>query len=190
MCLPMVYTSSRMSTSSMPSHLMVKGEQQRLQRVNLSTSTQQDDDSHLLVTAPPSSAPSTPSWLGGWLESSTGPLLYLQMSSSPISRQVSWWERQVKTGDFSWNKLRVYVCLWAAAEGKYRGLLDVLGTLLKEEGPAALYKGFNAVFLRAFPANAVCVHTFMISFFTFLLINGSFLLFPASVMMSLPRPVF
>uniref|UniRef100_H3CMZ1 Uncharacterized protein n=1 Tax=Tetraodon nigroviridis TaxID=99883 RepID=H3CMZ1_TETNG len=44
----------------------------------------------------------------------------------------------------------------AAAEGKYRGLLDVLRTLLREEGPAALYKGFNAVFLRAFPANAAC----------------------------------
>lgn len=110
MCLPTVSTSSPMSTSSMPSHLMVRGEQARLQRVNLSTSTQQGDDSHLLVTAPPSSAPSTPSWLGGWLESSTGPLLYLQMSSSPISRQVSWWERQVKTGDFSWNKLCVCVC--------------------------------------------------------------------------------
>ncbi|XP_060914315.1 mitochondrial carnitine/acylcarnitine carrier protein [Labrus mixtus] len=43
-----------------------------------------------------------------------------------------------------------------AAEGKYRGLLDVLRTLLREEGPKALYKGFNAVFLRAFPANAAC----------------------------------
>uniref|UniRef100_H2TW33 Si:dkey-150i13.2 n=1 Tax=Takifugu rubripes TaxID=31033 RepID=H2TW33_TAKRU len=43
-----------------------------------------------------------------------------------------------------------------AAEGKYSGLLDVLRTLLREEGPAALYKGFNAVFLRAFPANAAC----------------------------------
>ncbi|KAM8862770.1 mitochondrial carnitine/acylcarnitine carrier protein-like isoform 1-T1 [Spinachia spinachia] len=43
-----------------------------------------------------------------------------------------------------------------AAEGKYRGLVDVLRTLLREEGPKALYKGFNAVFLRAFPANAAC----------------------------------
>ncbi|XP_054636371.1 mitochondrial carnitine/acylcarnitine carrier protein isoform X1 [Dunckerocampus dactyliophorus] len=42
-----------------------------------------------------------------------------------------------------------------AADGKYRGLVDVLRTLLREEGPKALYKGFNAVFLRAFPANAV-----------------------------------
>ncbi|KAJ0064927.1 hypothetical protein NL108_017657, partial [Boleophthalmus pectinirostris] len=41
-----------------------------------------------------------------------------------------------------------------AADGKYRGLVDVLRTLLKEEGPRALYTGFNAVFLRAFPANA------------------------------------
>uniref|UniRef100_A0A4W6EW09 Si:dkey-150i13.2 n=1 Tax=Lates calcarifer TaxID=8187 RepID=A0A4W6EW09_LATCA len=43
-----------------------------------------------------------------------------------------------------------------AADGKYRGLLDVLRTLLREEGPTGLYKGFNAVFLRAFPANAAC----------------------------------
>ncbi|XP_062247410.1 mitochondrial carnitine/acylcarnitine carrier protein [Platichthys flesus] len=43
-----------------------------------------------------------------------------------------------------------------AAEGKYRGLVDVLRTLLREEGPRALYKGFNPVFLRAFPANAAC----------------------------------
>ncbi|XP_061758846.1 mitochondrial carnitine/acylcarnitine carrier protein isoform X2 [Nerophis ophidion] len=41
-------------------------------------------------------------------------------------------------------------------DGKYRGLADVLRTLLREEGPKALYKGFNAVFLRAFPANAAC----------------------------------
>lgn len=47
------------------------------------------------------------------------------------------------------------LCLCVAADGKYSGLVDVLRTLLKEEGPAALYKGFNAVFLRAFPANAV-----------------------------------
>ncbi|XP_068453119.1 mitochondrial carnitine/acylcarnitine carrier protein [Clinocottus analis] len=43
-----------------------------------------------------------------------------------------------------------------AADGKYKGLVDVLRTLLREEGPKALYKGFNAVFLRAFPANAAC----------------------------------
>lgn len=130
-----------------------------------------------------------PGWGGGW----NPQLDHCSTSRCPQVQFPDRWvgeKRQVKTGDFSWNKLRVYVCLWAAAEGKYRGLLDVLGTLLREEGPAALYKGFNAVFLRAFPANAVCVHTFMISFFTFLLINGSCLLFPASVMMSLPRPVF
>ncbi|XP_068198347.1 mitochondrial carnitine/acylcarnitine carrier protein isoform X2 [Antennarius striatus] len=42
------------------------------------------------------------------------------------------------------------------AEGKYRGVSDVLRTLLREEGPKGLYKGFNAAFLRAFPANAAC----------------------------------
>lgn len=47
------------------------------------------------------------------------------------------------------------VCVCVAADGKYAGLVDVLRTLLREEGPTGLYKGFNAVFLRAFPANAV-----------------------------------
>ncbi|XP_061075403.1 mitochondrial carnitine/acylcarnitine carrier protein-like isoform X2 [Conger conger] len=43
-----------------------------------------------------------------------------------------------------------------AAEGHYRGLRDVLLKLIQEEGPGALYKGFTAVMLRAFPANAAC----------------------------------
>ncbi|KAJ8358758.1 hypothetical protein SKAU_G00152830 [Synaphobranchus kaupii] len=43
-----------------------------------------------------------------------------------------------------------------AAEGRYRGLRDVLSHLIREEGACALYKGFNAVMLRAFPANAAC----------------------------------
>uniref|UniRef100_A0AAY5L9T2 Uncharacterized protein n=1 Tax=Esox lucius TaxID=8010 RepID=A0AAY5L9T2_ESOLU len=45
-----------------------------------------------------------------------------------------------------------------APDGRYRGtgLVDVLRELLRDEGPRALYKGFNAVFLRAFPANAAC----------------------------------
>ncbi|XP_062398190.1 mitochondrial carnitine/acylcarnitine carrier protein [Sardina pilchardus] len=43
-----------------------------------------------------------------------------------------------------------------AADGRYRGLMDVLRELLREEGARALYKGFSAVMLRAFPANAAC----------------------------------
>ncbi|KAI5095468.1 mitochondrial carnitine/acylcarnitine carrier protein isoform X1, partial [Silurus meridionalis] len=43
-----------------------------------------------------------------------------------------------------------------AADGRYSGLVDVLRTLLREEGARALYKGLSAVMLRAFPANAVC----------------------------------
>uniref|UniRef100_A0A3B3E1U0 Si:dkey-150i13.2 n=1 Tax=Oryzias melastigma TaxID=30732 RepID=A0A3B3E1U0_ORYME len=43
-----------------------------------------------------------------------------------------------------------------AADGRYGGLWDVLRTLLREEGPKGLYKGFSAVLLRAFPANAAC----------------------------------
>lgn len=43
-----------------------------------------------------------------------------------------------------------------APEGKYpNGFRDVLRELIREEGVASLYKGFNAVMLRAFPANAV-----------------------------------
>uniref|UniRef100_H3DB03 cAMP-dependent protein kinase type II-alpha regulatory subunit n=1 Tax=Tetraodon nigroviridis TaxID=99883 RepID=H3DB03_TETNG len=42
-----------------------------------------------------------------------------------------------------------------APEGKYpNGFRDVLRELVREEGVASLYKGFNAVMLRAFPANA------------------------------------
>lgn len=73
------------------------------------------------------------------------------------------------------------LCLCVAADGKYRGLADVLRALLREEGPKALYKGFNAVFLRAFPANAVTLiqilihayltphisaHVFIVAFFS------------------------
>lgn len=46
-------------------------------------------------------------------------------------------------------------CL-AAPEGKYpNGFRDVLRELIREEGVGSLYKGFTAVMLRAFPANAV-----------------------------------
>ncbi|KAF6727435.1 Mitochondrial carnitine/acylcarnitine carrier protein [Oryzias melastigma] len=63
------------------------------------------------------------------------------------------------------------ICNWAVAippdvlksrfqtapEGKYpNGFRDVLRELIREEGVASLYKGFNAVMLRAFPANAAC----------------------------------
>ncbi|CAM9690761.1 unnamed protein product [Ectocarpus sp. 12 AP-2014] len=43
-----------------------------------------------------------------------------------------------------------------AAEGTYSGLGDVLRTLLREEGAAALYRGVAPAMLRAFPANAAC----------------------------------
>ncbi|KAM9445579.1 mitochondrial carnitine/acylcarnitine carrier protein [Clarias gariepinus] len=43
-----------------------------------------------------------------------------------------------------------------AADGRYSGVVDVLRTLLREEGARALYKGLSAVMLRAFPANAAC----------------------------------
>ncbi|XP_030062396.1 mitochondrial carnitine/acylcarnitine carrier protein [Microcaecilia unicolor] len=44
-----------------------------------------------------------------------------------------------------------------APAGKYpNGFRDVLRELIREEGMASLYKGFTAVMLRAFPANAAC----------------------------------
>ncbi|XP_078399273.1 mitochondrial carnitine/acylcarnitine carrier protein [Cetorhinus maximus] len=44
-----------------------------------------------------------------------------------------------------------------APEGKYpNGFRDVLRELIREEGIGSLYKGFNAVMIRAFPANAAC----------------------------------
>ena len=43
-----------------------------------------------------------------------------------------------------------------APEGTYpRGVRSVLAQLIREEGAAALFKGFVPVMLRAFPANAV-----------------------------------
>lgn len=62
---------------------------------------------------------------------------------------------------YTLNVENVCVLCCVAADRKYSGLADVLKTLLREEGPKALYKGSNAVFLRAFPANAVslqCQH--------------------------------
>lgn len=47
--------------------------------------------------------------------------------------------------------------LQTAPEGTYpNGLRDVFSKLMKEEGPAALYRGCTPVMLRAFPANAAC----------------------------------
>uniref|UniRef100_G3WLL0 Solute carrier family 25 member 20 n=1 Tax=Sarcophilus harrisii TaxID=9305 RepID=G3WLL0_SARHA len=44
-----------------------------------------------------------------------------------------------------------------APPGKYpNGFRDVLRELIREEGIASLYKGFTAVMIRAFPANAAC----------------------------------
>ncbi|TRY99209.1 hypothetical protein DNTS_028955, partial [Danionella cerebrum] len=63
------------------------------------------------------------------------------------------------------------ICNWAVAtppdvlksrfqtapEGLYpNGFRDVLRELIREEGVRSLYKGFSAVMLRAFPANAAC----------------------------------
>ncbi|XP_006625669.1 mitochondrial carnitine/acylcarnitine carrier protein-like [Lepisosteus oculatus] len=50
-----------------------------------------------------------------------------------------------------------------APEGRYSGFVDVLRELLREEGLRSLYKGFSAVMLRAFPANAACFLGFEVS---------------------------
>jgi len=44
----------------------------------------------------------------------------------------------------------------SAPEGTYSGILDVVRQLLKNEGPAAFFKGLGPAMIRAFPANAVC----------------------------------
>ncbi|WAR25342.1 MCAT-like protein [Mya arenaria] len=47
--------------------------------------------------------------------------------------------------------------LQTAPEGMYpNGIRDVFRHLIKEEGPAGLFKGLTPVMLRAFPANAAC----------------------------------
>jgi solute carrier family 25 carnitine/acylcarnitine transporter 20/29 len=47
--------------------------------------------------------------------------------------------------------------LQTAPHGKYKGLLDVFQTLMREEGPHALFRGISPALLRAFPANAACL---------------------------------
>ncbi|PNF32103.1 Congested-like trachea protein [Cryptotermes secundus] len=48
--------------------------------------------------------------------------------------------------------------LQTAPEGTFpNGIRDVFETLMKEEGPRALYKGVVPVMLRAFAANAACL---------------------------------
>ena len=44
-----------------------------------------------------------------------------------------------------------------APAGKYKNLLDVFQTLVRNEGPAALFRGISPALLRAFPANAACL---------------------------------
>ena len=47
--------------------------------------------------------------------------------------------------------------LQTAPEGMYpNGMRDVFREIIREEGAAALFKGFVPVMLRAFPANAAC----------------------------------
>ncbi|KXJ15808.1 mitochondrial carnitine/acylcarnitine carrier protein [Exaiptasia diaphana] len=54
--------------------------------------------------------------------------------------------------------------LQTAPEGTYpNGVRDVFRQLMKEEGPAALFRGLTPVMLRAFPANAACFLGFELS---------------------------
>uniref|UniRef100_H3B7V4 Solute carrier family 25 member 20 n=1 Tax=Latimeria chalumnae TaxID=7897 RepID=H3B7V4_LATCH len=63
------------------------------------------------------------------------------------------------------DRMNIYTLsiLFLAPEGLYRGLTDVFRQLIQEEGPMSLYKGFSAVMLRAFPANAACFLGFELS---------------------------
>lgn len=47
--------------------------------------------------------------------------------------------------------------LQTAPTGTYRNLLDVFQTLMRTEGPSALFRGLSPALLRAFPANAACL---------------------------------
>jgi len=44
-----------------------------------------------------------------------------------------------------------------APTGRYKSVLDVFQTLVREEGPTALFRGLSPALLRAFPANAACL---------------------------------
>eukprot|EP00529_Nitzschia_sp_RCC80_P027041 CAMPEP_0113457204 /NCGR_PEP_ID=MMETSP0014_2-20120614/9286_1 /TAXON_ID=2857 /ORGANISM="Nitzschia sp." /LENGTH=289 /DNA_ID=CAMNT_0000348689 /DNA_START=91 /DNA_END=960 /DNA_ORIENTATION=- /assembly_acc=CAM_ASM_000159 len=47
--------------------------------------------------------------------------------------------------------------LQTAPTGTYRNILDVFQTLVRTEGPSALFRGIGPALLRAFPANAACL---------------------------------
>jgi solute carrier family 25 carnitine/acylcarnitine transporter 20/29 len=47
--------------------------------------------------------------------------------------------------------------LQTAPSGTYNGLFDVFQTLVRNEGPTALFRGLSPALLRAFPANAACL---------------------------------
>ncbi|KAL3907956.1 MAG: hypothetical protein SGARI_003289 [Bacillariaceae sp.] len=47
--------------------------------------------------------------------------------------------------------------LQTAPSGTYNGLFDVFQTLVRKEGPSALFRGLSPALLRAFPANAACL---------------------------------
>ena len=47
--------------------------------------------------------------------------------------------------------------LQTAPNGRYNGFVDAARTLLKEDGPKALFRGLSPALMRAFPANAACL---------------------------------
>jgi solute carrier family 25 carnitine/acylcarnitine transporter 20/29 len=46
--------------------------------------------------------------------------------------------------------------LQTSAPGTYKGIGDVFVTLMRTEGPTALFRGLGPAMIRAFPANAAC----------------------------------
>ncbi|EDQ91806.1 uncharacterized protein MONBRDRAFT_17649 [Monosiga brevicollis MX1] len=46
--------------------------------------------------------------------------------------------------------------LQVAPEGKYGNIHHVFADIMRNEGPRALFRGFSAAMVRAFPANAAC----------------------------------
>lgn len=161
-CLPADSTSSPMNTSNTYWHLKVKGQSPHIcSSTSSPLSRMKLPSRHLCVCLFGSVAQlSTPNILvAGGVAGILNWTIALPPDVLKSNFQTGEWDTtRGQTDAVAVNLMvRVYVrvCVRAAADGKYSGLLDVLRTLLREEGPAALYKGFNAVFLRAFPANAV-----------------------------------
>ncbi|KAK2503503.1 LOW QUALITY PROTEIN: hypothetical protein MC885_018233, partial [Smutsia gigantea] len=109
---------------------------------------------------PRAAAPTAPGWPGGPLPPVPESLWLVSCSANELSVPRILMAGGM-AGIFNWAvaippdvlKSRFQT----APPGKYpNGFRDVLKELIQNEGVTSLYKGFNAVMIRAFPANAAC----------------------------------